>query len=96
MPAPVDLALLVLVKESTDFSSTIGTGLTCPFLTILLHLEGAPLLKSSRLLDTNLHLAPSRAVQYLDVFRNFSFSLSLYLSRILKIESSKSAALQVV
>lgn len=74
-----DEALCVLVKVSRDFFSTMGTGLTCPFDTIFLHFAGAPLLKSSILLDTNLHLAPSRVLQYLEVLRNFNFSLSLYL-----------------
>lgn len=75
----VDKVLLDLGEDSKDFFSTMGTGLTCLFSTILWDLTGAPLLKSSMLLDINLHLAPSRVVQYLDVFRNFCLNLSLYL-----------------
>lgn len=78
MPGP-DEALHILGKDSRDFFSTMGTGLTWFFSTILWDFVGAPLLKSSMLLDTNLHLAPSRAVQYLEVFRNFNLNLSLYL-----------------
>jgi hypothetical protein len=73
-----DEALDDLLKDSNDFFSTMGTGLISLFCTILRVLVGAPLLKSSMLLDTNLHLAPSRD-EYLEVFKNFSLSLSLYL-----------------
>ena len=77
MPGPVE-ALRDLVRDSIDFFSTMGTGLIW-FLRTILDFTGAPLLKSSKLPDTNLHLAPFRAVQYFEVFRNFCFSLSLYL-----------------
>lgn len=74
-----DEELCDLFKDSINFFSTMGTGFIWFLCTILRDFTGAPLLKSSRLPDTNLHLAPFRAAEYLEVFGNFSFSLSLYL-----------------
>lgn len=72
---------LFLSLDSAAFWLTMGTGLTWGLVTIFERVRGTPVLKSSVPKDTNLHLAPSRVVEFPVVFKSLCFSLSLYLQQ---------------